>query len=220
VSTKTPISDDTTASGSSPSTEPNANDITTKKPTPNEKKIDNRVVTLPCSHLFHAACLVTWFSRPKQTTCPSCRFNIYLETLTSCAPCFRTRTQQATQPRNPQSGQQQPQLDGEETATAAEGQADQPGDDEGEGPMEIELGNFIATPIASGTTAFGPPRNATSNANAANGGAPPTPPPLAPLPTNIFADLPVPPASATPEAPQLPYPCVRLKFTTWSAISW
>ena len=41
-----------------------------------------KVVTLPCAHIFHAACLKPWFSRPGQTTCPVCRFNIDPENLT------------------------------------------------------------------------------------------------------------------------------------------
>jgi hypothetical protein len=41
-----------------------------------------RVVALPCSHVFHSGCLVPWFSRPKQTTCPTCRFNVDPDNLT------------------------------------------------------------------------------------------------------------------------------------------
>ncbi|KAK1217700.1 hypothetical protein PQX77_019648 [Marasmius sp. AFHP31] len=40
-----------------------------------EKK-KTKIVTLPCAHLFHAECLVPWFSRPRQTTCPVCRFDV------------------------------------------------------------------------------------------------------------------------------------------------
>ncbi|KAG7088061.1 hypothetical protein E1B28_012093 [Marasmius oreades] len=38
----------------------------------NKKKI----VSLPCAHIFHAECLIPWFSRPRQTTCPVCRFDL------------------------------------------------------------------------------------------------------------------------------------------------
>ena len=31
-----------------------------------------RIIALPCLHIFHSACLVPWFSQPKQTTCPTC----------------------------------------------------------------------------------------------------------------------------------------------------
>ena len=41
-----------------------------------------KIVALPCAHVFHASCLIPWFSRPRQTTCPTCRFNIDPENLT------------------------------------------------------------------------------------------------------------------------------------------
>ncbi|KAK0230850.1 hypothetical protein IW262DRAFT_1453759 [Armillaria fumosa] len=41
-----------------------------------------KIVALPCAHVFHASCLVPWFSRPRQTTCPTCRFNVDPENLT------------------------------------------------------------------------------------------------------------------------------------------
>ncbi|KAJ7619998.1 hypothetical protein DFH06DRAFT_1306208 [Mycena polygramma] len=34
------------------------------------------VITLPCAHVFHAACLSHWFVQPGQTTCPACRFDL------------------------------------------------------------------------------------------------------------------------------------------------
>ncbi|KAG5638743.1 hypothetical protein H0H81_010553 [Sphagnurus paluster] len=42
-----------------------------------------KIVSLPCAHVFHAACLIPWFSRPRQTTCPTCRFNIDPENLSA-----------------------------------------------------------------------------------------------------------------------------------------
>jgi hypothetical protein len=60
-----------------------------------------KVVALPCSHVFHSGCLVPWFSRPKQTTCPTCRFNVDPDNLTYEPP----RRPQAD-PRQPPPPQQ------------------------------------------------------------------------------------------------------------------
>ncbi|KAI0754780.1 hypothetical protein C8Q80DRAFT_1141054 [Daedaleopsis nitida] len=50
-----------------------------------------KVVVLPCSHAFHATCLLPWFSKPGRTTCPSCRFDIDPDSLTYTPRPFRTR---------------------------------------------------------------------------------------------------------------------------------
>ena len=44
------------------------------------------VICLPCSHVFHASCLIPWFSKPKHTTCPTCRFDIDPKNLTYTPP--------------------------------------------------------------------------------------------------------------------------------------
>ncbi|KAH7915455.1 hypothetical protein BJ138DRAFT_1141785 [Hygrophoropsis aurantiaca] len=41
-----------------------------------------KIISLPCAHVFHASCLLPWFSRAKNATCPTCRFNIDPENLT------------------------------------------------------------------------------------------------------------------------------------------
>jgi hypothetical protein len=60
-------------------------DSSTAPNAPAETQIEDdphKIVCLPCAHVFHASCLYPWFSRPRQTTCPTCRFNIDPENLT------------------------------------------------------------------------------------------------------------------------------------------
>ncbi|KAF8574986.1 hypothetical protein K439DRAFT_1665239 [Ramaria rubella] len=45
-----------------------------------EDEFRGRIVALPCAHVYHAECLLPWFSR--NTTCPTCRFDIDPESLT------------------------------------------------------------------------------------------------------------------------------------------
>ena len=52
-----------------------------------------KIVVLPCSHAFHATCLLPWFSKPGRTTCPSCRFDIDPDSLTYKPRPIRMRTQ-------------------------------------------------------------------------------------------------------------------------------
>ena len=65
-------------STSSSSSSPQSKEEADESKHPNMAKI----VSLPCAHVFHAECLMPWFSRPRQTTCPTCRFNIDPENLT------------------------------------------------------------------------------------------------------------------------------------------
>lgn len=45
-----------------------------------EDEFRGRIVALPCAHVYHAECLLPWFSR--NTTCPTCRFDIDPDSLT------------------------------------------------------------------------------------------------------------------------------------------
>ncbi|KAG2146804.1 hypothetical protein DEU56DRAFT_786516 [Suillus clintonianus] len=72
-----PMSTDST-SASMP-TDSQSSDSPSESYVPGEAKI----VSLPCAHVFHESCLLPWFTRAKQATCPTCRFNIDPENLTS-----------------------------------------------------------------------------------------------------------------------------------------
>lgn len=52
----------------------------------NSTSEDPRIIALPCAHVFHESCLLPWFTRARQATCPTCRFNIDPENLTYSIP--------------------------------------------------------------------------------------------------------------------------------------
>ena len=64
------------------SSDPSIPIVDSSSPKPPINEDANKIVCLPCAHVFHASCLIPWFSRPRQTTCPTCRFNIDPENLT------------------------------------------------------------------------------------------------------------------------------------------
>jgi hypothetical protein len=62
--------------------------------------ISTAIICLPCSHVFHASCLIPWFSKPKHTTCPTCRFDIDPRNLTYTPPLRRPRPPPTAAPSN------------------------------------------------------------------------------------------------------------------------
>ena len=69
--------------------------------------ISTAIICLPCSHVFHASCLIPWFSKPKHTTCPTCRFDIDPKNLTYTPP-RRPRPTPATNTTPPNNRQPVP----------------------------------------------------------------------------------------------------------------
>ncbi|EPQ54627.1 hypothetical protein GLOTRDRAFT_111348 [Gloeophyllum trabeum ATCC 11539] len=81
---------------------------------------DNKIVALPCAHVFHASCLIPWFSRPRHTTCPTCRFNVDPDNLT-----YQPRPRRRQAPAPADSLAQQPDAAAAGPAPATEAQPQQ-----------------------------------------------------------------------------------------------
>ena len=77
-----PVEDVTANREQSTHHEAEVDDSSDPEPEPEPEDPLPKIIALPCSHVFHSSCLVPWFSRPKQTTCPTCRFNIDPDNLT------------------------------------------------------------------------------------------------------------------------------------------
>jgi len=102
---------ETSSSGAEPSAststaESSASAGTPSSPKKKEKPKHPRIVSLPCAHVFHAECLIPWFTRPRQTTCPTCRFNIDPENLTATPPRRSQRARGNGQAQGTQQGEQ------------------------------------------------------------------------------------------------------------------
>ena len=67
---------------------------------PDDHTLD-AIICLPCSHVFHTSCLIPWFSKPKHTTCPTCRFDIDPRNLTYTPPQWPPRSMPAQPVPNP-----------------------------------------------------------------------------------------------------------------------
>ncbi|VDM05317.1 unnamed protein product [Schistocephalus solidus] len=52
----------------------NGETVQQQQPRPSSSEVASSIKRLPCSHIFHATCLRSWFQR--QQTCPTCRLNV------------------------------------------------------------------------------------------------------------------------------------------------
>lgn len=110
---------------------------TTRKEPSESTHTQPTIVALPCAHVFHADCLIPWFSRPKHTTCPTCRFNIDPENLTYVSAGARRRREERERRRR--EGAAEADADADTTANGDDGAAREEapapigaeGDDEG-----------------------------------------------------------------------------------------
>ncbi|KAL1950513.1 hypothetical protein VTO73DRAFT_5637 [Trametes versicolor] len=93
--------------GASSSSTSEASASTTPSTAPGEEKYP-KIVVLPCSHVFHASCLLPWFSKPGRTTCPSCRFDIDPDSLTYKPRPLRARHAPPAPPAGADAAPQEP----------------------------------------------------------------------------------------------------------------
>lgn len=93
--------------GASSSSTSQASASTTPSTDPGEEKYP-KIVVLPCSHVFHASCLLPWFSKPGRTTCPSCRFDIDPDSLTYKPRPLRARRAPPAPPAGADAAPQEP----------------------------------------------------------------------------------------------------------------
>lgn len=110
-------SDSTTPLKSEHPTEGSDSNPAVSDPAPVEDT-STTIICLPCSHVFHASCLIPWFSKPKHTTCPTCRFDIDPMNLTYTPPSRRPRPTPTTTTTNPPDNPQPQPVPNPTTATA------------------------------------------------------------------------------------------------------
>ena len=77
--TNVPIGADSSSAPSLPTSDPSLLNSSPEEPS---VPVQPKIISLPCAHVFHESCLLPWFTRAKQATCPTCRFNIDPENLT------------------------------------------------------------------------------------------------------------------------------------------
>ncbi|KAH9969853.1 hypothetical protein BC827DRAFT_39986 [Russula dissimulans] len=130
--TGVPLWDPTPDRGQPTNPDPNAANDDSAGPEPEPEEPLPKIIALPCSHVFHSACLIPWFSRPKQTTCPTCRFNVDPDNLTY-EPVRRPQSSTRQQPQQqtsppPVSPQQQERQESSPDAVPPLQQPTQPQD--------------------------------------------------------------------------------------------
>ena len=106
-----PVEDVKLHSGSTTSTSEHPTEGSDSKPVVPGPTLDDdtstAIICLPCSHVFHASCLTPWFSKPRHTTCPTCRFDVDPKNLTYTPP-RRPRPTPATTTAPPNDSQPRP----------------------------------------------------------------------------------------------------------------
>ncbi|KAG0691505.1 hypothetical protein DFH29DRAFT_977959, partial [Suillus ampliporus] len=80
-----PMSTDSASPSIPTSSDSNLSSNSHSADSPSESSVPEqpKIISLPCAHVFHESCLLPWFTRAKQATCPTCRFNIDPENLTN-----------------------------------------------------------------------------------------------------------------------------------------
>ncbi|THH32411.1 hypothetical protein EUX98_g1777 [Antrodiella citrinella] len=112
--------DGTPADPTTSNDQPTASSSSSPPPMDEDDKKYPKVVALPCSHVFHASCLLPWFTRAHRTTCPSCRFDIDPDSLTYVPRPIRPMRGM------PRRNRQQPQPGQAQTPTGAATPGGQP----------------------------------------------------------------------------------------------
>ncbi|KAF8546410.1 hypothetical protein OG21DRAFT_1473103, partial [Imleria badia] len=154
-----------------------------------------KIISLPCAHVFHASCLLPWFTRAKQATCPTCRFNIDPENLTYTPPPIRAFNRPP--PAQAENAAPNPAPAGPQAAPGV--------------PSEAPV---TGAPAADAAAPPVDPARATADARPATAAVPPGPAPPPPPPNGPAGGMPAGqgfnPFTAIPGIPILSFPAIQI----------